>query len=281
MTAITDPAPTTASTIPTPPIGTSASTVDVSVTPDMARDWLTRNKSNRNIRPLRVAQYARDMRAGAWKRTGETIKFDTNSDLLDGQHRLAAVIEAEAVVPMSVTFGLDPDIKHYVDTGAARTPADALRIKGESSPAILAGAARMGYLLETGQRKARMSHAQVFEYIDQHPGLRASADFVMPLTNKVDLGPSTLAYGHYRFNRIDPIAAATFITSLAELTNLGSDDPILRFAHRLRSIKRNNEDVDRRALAVTFLRVWNHWRQGASIQRILLAGPDSPLPELV
>lgn len=276
MTAITDAPPQeSVSTI------NSHSTVDVLVGPDLAREWLARNTSNRNIRPLRVAQYARDMRAGAWKRTGETIKFDTNGDLLDGQHRLAAVIESEATAPMSVTFGLDPDIKHYVDTGAARTPADALRIKGESSPAILAGAARVGYLLETGQRKARMSHAQVFEFIDQHPGLRQSADFIMPLTNRIDLGPSTLAYGHYRFARIDPSAADVFITSLAELTNLAADDPILRFAQRLRSIKRNNEDVDRRALAVTFLRVWNHWRQGTSIRRILLAGADSPLPDLV
>jgi predicted nucleic acid-binding Zn ribbon protein len=66
----------------------------VYVTPEMAERWLGHNKVNRNLRNRRVDQFARDMRSGRWQLTGEAIKFGKSGNLIDGQHRLWAVIES-------------------------------------------------------------------------------------------------------------------------------------------------------------------------------------------
>lgn len=94
----------------------------VDVSPALAQTWLNKNHSeNRVINPVRVIQYARMMSESAWLPTGESIKFDTLDRLMDGQHRLLAVIKAGITVPMFVTTGLDPAVFHVIDHGFART----------------------------------------------------------------------------------------------------------------------------------------------------------------
>lgn len=248
--------------------------------PQLAESWLARNKGNRNIRANKVAQYAHDMARGAWMMTGETIKFDTNGDLVDGQHRLMAVIEADATVRVAVQFGLDPEARHYVDTGAARTAQDALRMKGETSPAILGASARLGVLFERKLRTgAPVSHADVFDYIEAHPELRDAASYAGGILHKVDLPPSIIAYARFRFAQVDSDAADDFFGKLANLNDLNADDPILRLAHRMRAANRNGEKISKTVLAVTLFRTWNTWRQGRTMARVLLANADAVLPD--
>lgn len=65
----------------------------------MAETWLSRNSNNRNLRGQVIASYARDMKSGAWVLNGETVKIASNGQLLDGQHRLNAVVESGQTVP--------------------------------------------------------------------------------------------------------------------------------------------------------------------------------------
>jgi hypothetical protein len=68
------------------------------ITPDMAADLLAVNVSNRNVRQRRVDQYARDMQVGRWQPTGEPITISDTGKLLNGQHRLMAVVQAGVTV---------------------------------------------------------------------------------------------------------------------------------------------------------------------------------------
>lgn len=65
----------------------------VEITPELARQLLSNNKINRKIKPTIVERYAEQMEAGEWKFTGDTIKVDGEGMLLDGQHRLLAIIK--------------------------------------------------------------------------------------------------------------------------------------------------------------------------------------------
>ncbi|MBR1526588.1 MAG: hypothetical protein IJ640_08010, partial [Prevotella sp.] len=56
------------------------------VTPAQARKWLADMRTNRAIKPRLVNRYARQMTRGNWHDNGETLKFDTNGKLCDGQH---------------------------------------------------------------------------------------------------------------------------------------------------------------------------------------------------
>ena len=101
------------------------------VTPKLAEQWLGRNDSNRNIRPTKLAQLVRDMQGGRFALTGDSIKFDLNGNLIDGQHRLTAVRDSGIPIEVLVVRGLAPTVRAVIDTGATRSASDALRIAGK------------------------------------------------------------------------------------------------------------------------------------------------------
>lgn len=101
----------------------------VEVTPDIACNWLERNTQNRKLRDLDVHRYAADMKAGRWKAGGNAIKFDTNGNIVNGQHALWAVIEAGVTVPMFVISGVDPSVVLVEDDHARRSLSDVIKIQ--------------------------------------------------------------------------------------------------------------------------------------------------------
>lgn len=61
---------------------------------------------------------------------GETIKFDTNNSLIDGQHRLHAIVKADVTIPMLVLRGVHNSAKSTLDCGQKRSKADILKYAG-------------------------------------------------------------------------------------------------------------------------------------------------------
>lgn len=96
------------------------------ITPSLASAYLGFNKRNRPLRKSVVLQYAKDMRAGKWELHHQGIAFNCDGTLLDGQHRLAAVIESQVSVPMLVTRGVSESAQLTMDDHAKRTAADAI-----------------------------------------------------------------------------------------------------------------------------------------------------------
>lgn len=64
------------------------------VTPDIAKQWLKQNTNNRKIKEAVVDAYAKDMLNGKWTINNDSITFDKNGILTNGQHRLMAVIKS-------------------------------------------------------------------------------------------------------------------------------------------------------------------------------------------
>lgn len=100
------------------------------VTPDLARSWLDHNKENRPIRQAFVERWARTMRAGKWRLTHEGIAFDTEGRLIDGQHRLLALVLAGVSVQFTVFRNVDPEARIVIGTGATRSAFDVSVITG-------------------------------------------------------------------------------------------------------------------------------------------------------
>lgn len=92
------------------------------VTPEQAALWLTRNcPHNRKINPERVASMAEAMRAGQWVDTHQGIAFSPSGILLDGQHRLRAVILAAVPVRLMVARGVPEESFGLLDRGQMRS----------------------------------------------------------------------------------------------------------------------------------------------------------------
>ena len=72
------------------------------ITPERASEWLAANTTNRPVSKAVVRSFAQAMRRGEWMVTHQGIAFDTQGVLVDGQHRLAAIIEADRPVELTV-----------------------------------------------------------------------------------------------------------------------------------------------------------------------------------
>lgn len=105
----------------------------VKITPDMAANWLTMNmQEQRRLEQKTVERYARAMKAGDWMLTHQGIAFDRSGKLIDGQHRLNAIIRAGVPVEMNVTYGVEraPGEILAIDVGNKRTIANVIQMSG-------------------------------------------------------------------------------------------------------------------------------------------------------
>lgn len=119
----------------------------VLVTPDLARTLLAYNEGNRKLDKRRVARYAAEMHAGKWKLTHQAIAIAPDGRVLDGQHRLEAIIESDCEVPFYLCRDADPDTFGVVDQGKTRTANDIWRIGGKSASGV-PSIARLVYLYD-------------------------------------------------------------------------------------------------------------------------------------
>lgn len=100
-----------------------------SINPDRAKEYLERNFGNRPMSASLVTFLARQM-PHSWRLTHQGIAFDTENNLIDGQHRLQAVVQSGATVQMVVVREVARECMLVVDTHKRRTDADALKIAG-------------------------------------------------------------------------------------------------------------------------------------------------------
>lgn len=138
------------------------------ITPAIARAMLENNDHNRRLAPSHVRRYAADMAAGQWTINGEAIKIDTAGNLLDGQHRLAAIIVANVAVKTVVARGLDVGTRLTMDQGRKRTTGDQFKLRGIQYPDVHACAAAHLYRWEYGAKWGNTNNliASVSELLD-------------------------------------------------------------------------------------------------------------------
>lgn len=96
------------------------------ITPRIANSYLEFNNNNRPLRKTHIRSLAFDMMNGDWQVTHQGIAFDTTGRLIDGQHRLHAIIEAGVPIQMLVTRGCSSSSFSILDRGANRSPSDIL-----------------------------------------------------------------------------------------------------------------------------------------------------------
>ena len=99
----------------------------LTVTPAHAEKWLEMNTDNRRIRPSHVRHLAKQMELGRWMLSPEPIVFSPQR-LLDGQHRLSAVLMSGCTIEASVALVQNEDVFRVLDQGVNRNNSDLMGI---------------------------------------------------------------------------------------------------------------------------------------------------------
>lgn len=168
-------------------------TTVMQVSPAIAREWMAHNTDNRKLRPSHIRYLAEAMQRGEWVLTHQGIAFAPDGRLLDGQHRLLAVIESGRTVPMLVTMGLPDTAFWSIDLhGVRRTHGDVL--KATTAETGLAG---LAYRLHTKRfGGTAISVAQLAPYV------RVFSMLFDKLNNGDDGGTKLLRNSHIRLAAI-------------------------------------------------------------------------------
>lgn len=148
----------------------------VLITPEKARYWIENfNPDNRHVRLKRVEMLADAIKKGQWMQNGETIKFTPQGRLLDGQHRLHAIIMADQPVWCAVAYNVPETAMGTIDVTAARTAGDLLKFNGYVDCNRLAAASKAAYCYEGGWFKSlggkNVHPVTILEYIKDNPDI--------------------------------------------------------------------------------------------------------------
>jgi hypothetical protein len=128
------------------------------ITPEEARviQHEAEGVTQRNLMTTHVHRLAHAIRSGQWLLTHQAIAFDTTGRLVDGQHRIAAIVEANMPVEVVVAREVDPRAFQVIDTGRNRSSGHVLQIAGIPSAIVVSSAikALMKYDETVGSRRS-------------------------------------------------------------------------------------------------------------------------------
>lgn len=249
------------------------------ITPALALEYLKHNTKNRVLVERRSRELAAQMKDGAWKQAGDTISFDTTGALIDGQHRLYAVILSGVSISVLVIRGLDPDAFMVKDNGAKRSAGDVLTILGKPSGTRLAAAAKVFYGLCEGfpgsivnKSYNRLTHPQVVEVVEAVPGLQ---DRIRLFHRKdftaVRAGPCAVYSGIAEATfQADPESARIFWDGVIHGTGLAAGDPALTLRNKMLREKHSDMKPQHWQWAGWIIAAWNAHQAGTSLSRLLV-----------
>lgn len=270
------------------------STTVETITPDIAAEYLANNTHNRKLKERHISTLAKAMTDGAWQFNGDSIRFDTNGTMIDGQHRCEAVIRSGVAIKTLVVRGLDSESFHTIDTNKTRSGADVLHIDGSiCNTAVLAGALRLviysnelspAWIGTTTGRNKAITNQDILDANSRHPGVTNSVISTSTSDRKYCrriMSPSVCAFAHYWLSNIDADDAETFFDWIEYCDGLSRSHPANLLRTKLSEISvlgSKNEKTRRLSLALIF-RAWNAIREGEDLKQLKWSAASSfPTP---
>lgn len=254
--------------------------------PAEAKDLLSKNTHNRTLRPSIISLYTRAMDTGKWNFDGSPLRISTENVLLDGQHRLLAIIDSGTAQMISIWHNIKPEAQASMDTGRKRSIADALHLRGEVQCAGLGAVLGLATRWESGLRgstltaqKTAMQIPELLEYLDQHPGIRNSLRPGYSVARRVPINASVTVLAHYLFTTISEEDAAAFFDSLSFGIQLAEDSPVFQLRAALTRAKRPGSTTAPHIYLALLIKAWNAYRSGRTVKLLSFkaggAHPDS------
>lgn len=224
---------------------------EMTVTPATAKRMLGGNTHNRPANRGTIASYAAAMRDGKWGSTSMPIVIASDGRLVDGQHRLMAVVESGASVPFVVVTGADHGEFRWIDRGKKRRGSDDLALSGHSNSVALASCLGWIATYERGgtplPRGESMCGDAILSLLALWPEATYSTTaFQAARKGSGYMGSSMIAAVHALMTRHASLDVADqFLSDLSSGAGLREDDPVYRLreamiSHATGHMKRDN-----------------------------------------
>lgn len=245
------------------------------ITPKIAAEMLSKNPSNRSISSRKVAKLATDMQNGDFIYSHQGIAIDEDGNLIDGQHRLSAIIKSGTTQTLQVTRNLPRKVMEVVDRSDKRTFGQELTMGGHKNANVIASTLRLYVAFKNdGESLTKLSIINVSE---QELRNNFNQDFVtsatistkyhyrFPMIPRGDY--SLLYYLLIYFKKIDTETVNLFFEELTNGSGLDSKNPILIYRNFFINNSNRLGQKDQHIRIARLIKLWNAWAKGAKVDR--------------
>jgi hypothetical protein len=264
----------------------------VFLSPENAARLLVNNTNNRNLSAGRVARYTNDIVNNRWvEDTGELIKIGTDGCIIDGQHRLTAVVKANKGINIHIATHVSKDVFDVIDSGKSRSSSDVLKIAGVINATKTAAFiqsynqfANTKYRYHQAQLESSMTSKMILKYYNENSFfvdevIKHSSTFYNQFQKVWSHGDVSLFYG--LFTTVDKRLGHEFIRQLCQGTDI-TNDTIILLRNRLIADKVNATNkllvTHRRALVI---KAWNCFYLGKSLKWLKFSSEIEDFPKIV
>lgn len=274
--------------------------VRMTINPGMAEVMLERNETdewkNRPTSRSGLERFSKAMAQGRWHYTAETIVFSETGKLLNGQHRLNAVIMSGAEVDALVAFGVHDDAFKYMDTGVTRTAGHIFAIEGVPNYNWAAAVSRLVYSYTTNKRWSGNAHNstglaldsdQLYAFYMEHQGIQGGYSIARKIGAEHLISQRWAGFLYYICALRSRSEADEFFEKVATgvgITNSREPEHLLRkrmIASARASGDNKTHDV---FLAAYTIQAWNAKRKGDKRSIFRWRGeqnPNEPFPRAI
>jgi len=251
----------------------------IDVTPDIAATYLASNGYNRPMNRNRVWALAAAMRSGEWQMNGETVIISETGKLLDGQHRLKAVISYGRAVPMLVATGASDNAFVTIDTGKTRSAGDILHMSGVKDGGISAAVAKLLWqMMSRVPLQTPAPPAYLLKVLERFPSAEKWIKRTGPSVNTVTSRSSlVLALIYLEDIAQKPMAAERFFKGVTEGANLEEGSPILALRNRIIAIRRDAGRLDSAWSWPITAKAVSYFETGRAVSKLRYVKSTGPL----
>lgn len=228
---------------------------------------------NRQERHHAIKRYAADMQNGRWKTTGETIKITRDGKLIDGFHRLRAVISANIPCEFLVARNVTEDAFEVIDTGQKRTLSDVMYIKGfkKYTKYTTAASKALAYFIKNKQYPP---HGAGVKYdqdtienilLKHYPVMSEAAQFYAKKTMSL-VNSSVLISTWTMFSTIDSEKTRAFFELVSTGANLTDFHPCLLLRNALYVKSKGKHVLKTNHEAALVILAWNNFYKGKEMK---------------
>lgn len=261
---------------------------EIAITPAIAAMWLENNDINRKLSRARVNQYARAMQADRWMQNNDAICLSEDDTLLNGQHRLHAIIQSGCTVRMMVRRNVPKEAMQHMDRQLTRSYTHQLQMRGETHTALLGSTLRLCTALSQGTFPAGSGGNAIGDtdmniFLEKNPEIRMSVEVGSQLHHMVDATPTSIAATHWWIAQVaGHDYPAHYLHQLGEPVNVPPESAIHSVRRRLKSARL--QKLENRNYMYLMVKGWNAYTQNKNLIRPQMAPSDrkfyipEPLP---
>ena len=247
----------------------------VLITKELATSLLSTMVNNRNVKETSLKRLVQEINGGTWVvNNGETIKINNHGRLVDGQHRLLAVIKTNKPTEMYITFNCDEDSIATVDTGSVRTLANILKINNIKHYSTVGGIVQSESVIIKGfptkdlaSNTSHKSFKKILEVVKQ------KSDYLYfvcresdKLNKKFPLLSTAFITKYFNvFYKIDVDTCFDFFNKLCKGTDMDSSIYLFR-SIMIKDATKSIKKMSPREKEALFIKCWNHYVDGNELK---------------